>query len=192
MAKSPSYSSVMQPCFCYALCDLVTLCTLSLRPRYDQGVSAVTVLFRHIQPWRFCHASATLMALFKCSPKDGVAHLDSRTNSKRFHSHVIEECKAIYLPCSMLLLVGHSAHIVAVCLRIIMDGPRTFWTSDSDLPGPPNIQHNMSVVHNGQLKNSDLSASIVGIQLNINQLNFRFYIEKLQKRNKSVAPSSRS
>ena len=28
--------------------------------------------------------------------------------------------------------------------------------------------------------------------LNINQLNFRFYIERIQKRNESVAPSPRS
>ena len=72
-----------------------------------------------------------------------------------------------------------------------MNGPRTFWPSDSVLPGPPIIPHNMSMVHNGQLKHSDLSASIVDIQLIINQ-NFRFYIERIQKRNKSVAPSPRS
>ena len=48
-----------------------------------------------------------------------------------------------------------------------MDGPRTFWPSDSVLPGPPIIQHNMSVVHNGKLKQSDLSASILDIQLKI-------------------------
>ena len=34
--------------------------------------------------------------------------------------------------------------------------------------------------------------SIVYIQLNINLLNFRFYIEKVQKHNESVAPSPRS
>ena len=72
-----------------------------------------------------------------------------------------------------------------------MNGPRAFWPFDSDLPGPPIIQHNMSLVHNGQLKHSDLSASIVDIQLKINQ-NFRFYIERIQKRNESVAPSPRS
>ena len=71
-----------------------------------------------------------------------------------------------------------------------MDGPRNFWPSF--LPGPPIIQHNMFVVHNGQLKHSYLSESIVGIQLNINQLNFRFYIERIQKRKESVAPSPRS
>ena len=73
-----------------------------------------------------------------------------------------------------------------------MDGPRTSWPSDSALPGPLIIQHNMSVVHNGQLKHSDLSASIVDIQLKINQLNFRFYVERIQKRTESVAPSPRS
>ena len=69
-----------------------------------------------------------------------------------------------------------------------MNGPKTFWPSDSVLPGPPIIQNNMHVVHNGQLKHSDLSASIVDNQLKINQ-NFRFYIERIQKRNESVAPS---
>ena len=35
---------------------LVTLCTLSLRRRYDQRASAATVLFRLSTTWRFCHA----------------------------------------------------------------------------------------------------------------------------------------
>ena len=67
-----------------------------------------------------------------------------------------------------------------------MDGLRAVLASDSILPGPPIIQHNKSVVHNGQLKHSDLSASIVDIQLSIraNKL-----IEMIQKRNESVAPS---
>ena len=71
-----------------------------------------------------------------------------------------------------------------------MDGPRTFWPSDSVLTEPPIIQHicNMSVAHNSQLKHRDLDASIVDMQLKINQLNFRFYIEMIQKRNESVAP----
>ena len=73
-----------------------------------------------------------------------------------------------YIPCSLLLLVGNSDSIVAVCLRIIILW--TFWPSDSVLPGPPITQHNMSLVHNGQLKHSDLGASIVDIQLKINQL----------------------
>ena len=63
-----------------------------------------------------------------------------------------------------------------------MDGPRTFQPSDSILPGPPIIQQNKSVLHNGQLKHSDLSASILDIQLKINQLTFRFYIERIQKK----------
>ena len=96
-----------------------------------------------------------------------------------------------YHPCTLFLLVGQSAHFVAVCLGINMDGPRTFWPSETVLPGPLIIQHDNSVVHNGQLKHSDLSASIVDIQLNINQLNFRFYKERIQKRKESVAPSPR-
>ena len=47
------------------------------------------------------------------------------------------------------------------------------------------IQHNMYVVHNGQLKHSDLSGCIIDIQLDINQLNFRLYIEMIQNRNES-------
>ena len=88
-----------------------------------------------------------------------------------------------YLPSSLLLLVGHSSQSVAICLRTIMDGPRAFWPSDSVLPEPPIIQHicNMSVAHNSQLKHR-----------NLGQLNFRFYIEMIQKRNESVAPSPRS
>ena len=38
----------------------------------------------------------------------------------------------------------------------------------------------MSVVHNGQLKLSDFSESNVDILLDINQLNFRFYIDRIQ------------
>ena len=74
-----------------------------------------------------------------------------------------------------------------------MDGSRTFWPSDSVLPEPPIIQHkcNMSIAQNSQLKHRDLGASIVDIQLKINQLNFRFYIEMIRKRNESVAPSPR-
>ena len=88
---------------------------------------------------------------------------------------------------ALVNISGHSAHIVAVCLRIIIDGPRTFWPSDSVLPGPPIIQ-----VHNGQLKHSDLIASIVDIQRNIYQMNFRFYKERIQNRIESVAPPPRS
>ena len=59
---------------------------------------------------------------------------------------------------ALINVSGHSANIVAVCLRIIIDGPRTFWPSDSVLSGPPIIQ-----VHNGQLKHSELIAFIVDI-----------------------------
>ena len=52
MAKSPSYSSAMQLRFCYAISDLVTLCTLSLRPRNDQRASAATVVFTCKLTWK--------------------------------------------------------------------------------------------------------------------------------------------
>ena len=137
------------------------------------------MLFRHSQHGRFCHASATLLAFwsihswFKCSPKVGVAILDSRTTSERFHAHVIEELRAIF----QLVIVPKL--YPSVCGLSWKDpepcGPLTL--SCLDLI----IQHNMSVVHNGQLKHSDFSASIVDIQLDINQLNFRLYIERIQK-----------
>ena len=74
------------------------------------------------------------------------------------------------------------------------------WTDPGPCGPPPPffldliIQHNMSVVHRGQLKHSDLSASIVDIQLDmhVKQLNFRLFIEMIQNRNESVAPSPRS
>ena len=50
----------------------------------------------------------------------------------------------------------------------------------------------MAVVHNRQLKHSDLSASMVDIQVDINQLNFRLYMEMIQNRNEGVAQSPRS
>ena len=41
-----------------------------------------------------------------------------------------------------------------------MDGPRTFWPSDSILPGPSIIKDNKSVINNDQLKYNGLSVSI--------------------------------
>ena len=67
VARSPSHSTAMRLRFCYDLCELVTLCTPSLRHRYDHGASAATVLFSHRQPWRFCYASTTLLLRFKRS-----------------------------------------------------------------------------------------------------------------------------
>ena len=62
---------------CYMYLDTVNICasaTLPLRSR----------------------RSGQLSAWFKCSPKVGVAILDSRTTSERFHAHVIEELRAIF------------------------------------------------------------------------------------------------
>ena len=81
VAQSPSHRGEMAEIFirdeatlCYALRDLSTLCTLSLRPCYDQRASAATVLFMHSQPWRFCHASATLLAFW---PTPGLVRVPS-------------------------------------------------------------------------------------------------------------------
>ena len=72
---------------CYALYALTTTNALPRRLYYlgivNLGASATLPL----RSWR----SGQLQALFKCSPKVGVALLDSRTNSERFHSDVIEE-----------------------------------------------------------------------------------------------------
>ena len=53
------------------------------------------------------------------------------------------------------------------------------------------IQHNKSVVHNGQQKHSDLSASIINIQLNINQL-YRKDTKAQRKRNSIALVVARS
>ena len=53
-------------------------------------------------------------------------------------------------------------------------------------------QHNKSVAQNDQVMHSNLSAFIVDIQRNINQLNFRFFIERIQKRNESASTSPMS
>ena len=71
---------------CYALYALATTmrfrgdCYLGM---VNLGASATLAL--HSLP------SGQLRALFKCSPKVGVALFDSRTNSERFNSHGIEE-----------------------------------------------------------------------------------------------------
>ena len=69
---------------CY---DHATTNTLPRRLCYldiaNMGASATLPL----RSWR----SGQLIAWFKCSPKVGVAILDSRTTSERFHAHVIEE-----------------------------------------------------------------------------------------------------
>ena len=77
---------------CYALCALATNNALPQRLCYldiaNIGASATLLL----RSWR----SGQLNAWFKCSPKVGVAILDSRTTSERFHAHVIEELRAIF------------------------------------------------------------------------------------------------
>ena len=106
MAKSPSYSSTMQLCFYYASAALRAILLCSVRSCYDlattnalprqlcyldivnMGASATLPL----RSWR----SGQLIAWLKCSHKVGVAILDSRTTSERFHAHVIEELRAIF------------------------------------------------------------------------------------------------
>ena len=84
------------------LCDLDMVCTLSLRPCYDQLMrfrgNCATCLYLGIvnlgaSAILLLHSlrSGQLKASFECSPKVGVALLDSETNSEQFHSHVIDE-----------------------------------------------------------------------------------------------------
>ena len=84
------------------------LCYLEL---VNMGASAMLPL----RSWR----SGQLIAWFKCSPKVGVAILDSRTTSERFHVHVIEELRTIF----QLVIVSADDHgqiqnRVALCLRL--------------------------------------------------------------------------
>ena len=93
MAKSQSYSSAMQLRFCCAMRDLVTLLLrLPRRLCYIDIVNIGASATPPLRSWR----SGQLNAWFKCSPKVGVAILDSRTTSERFHAHVIEDLRAIF------------------------------------------------------------------------------------------------
>ena len=96
----------MQLHFYYASAALCAILLRSVRSCYDLATT-------NALPQRLCYldivnmgASATLplrswrsgqlIAWFKCSPKVGVAILDSRTTSECFHAHVIEELRAIF------------------------------------------------------------------------------------------------
>ena len=84
----PSYAlyalttTLLGPCY-----DLATTNALPRRQCYLGIVNFGASVTLPIRSWR----SGQLQTLFKCFPKVGVALLDSRTNSERFHSHVIEE-----------------------------------------------------------------------------------------------------
>ena len=102
---------VIHPRYSYASVTLYLILSRSVRSRYDL---AMTIAL----PRRLCNLgianlgasamlpqrsklSGQLQVWFKCSPKVGVRLLDSRTNSERFHSHEIEEWRAIFhLHCS--------------------------------------------------------------------------------------------
>ena len=132
MVKLPSNSSAMQLRLYYAsaaLCAILLRSVGSCCELATTNASAATVLFRHSQHWRFCHASPTLRswrsgqlnAWFKCFPKVGVAILDSRTTSERFHAHVIEELRAIFHLVIVRLSAddnGQTQNRVAFCLRL--------------------------------------------------------------------------
>ena len=95
VAKSQSYmySSAMQLRFNYAaLCALATTNALPRRLCYLDVVNIGASATLPLRSWR----SGQLNAWFKCSLKVGVAILDSRTTSERFHANVIEELRAIF------------------------------------------------------------------------------------------------
>ena len=73
--------------------------------------------------------SGQLNAWFMCSPKVGVAILDSMDHLWAFSCSCNGRNKS-YLP------VDHSAKVVYVCLRVLLDRPRTVWPSASFFPGP--------------------------------------------------------
>ena len=104
--SSIALTSAMQLHSYYASAALCAILLRSVRSCYDLATT-------NALPQRLCYldivnmgASATLplrswrsgqlIAWFKCSPKVGVAILDSRTTSERFHAHVIEELRAIF------------------------------------------------------------------------------------------------
>ena len=69
--------------------DLSTTNALQQRLCYLGIVNIGAPATLPLRSWR----SGQLQALFKCSPKVGVALFDSRTNLECFHSHVIEESR---------------------------------------------------------------------------------------------------
>ena len=77
---------------CYALCALATTNALPRRLCYLDVVNIGASATLPLHSWR----SVQLNAWFKCSLKVGVAILDSRTTSERFHANVIEELRAIF------------------------------------------------------------------------------------------------
>ena len=96
MAKSPSYSSAMQLHFFYASAALCAIFLCSVRSFYDLATT-------NALPRRLCYLDIVNMGVLVNSLpgsnaplKFGVAILDSRTNSGRFHAHVIEELRAIF------------------------------------------------------------------------------------------------
>ena len=67
---------------CYALCTLATTNALPRQMCYLDIVNIGASATLPLRSWR----SGQLNAWFKCSPKVGVAILDSRTTSERFLS----------------------------------------------------------------------------------------------------------
>ena len=106
VAQSPSHRGEIAELF---IRDAATLLLRYVRSRYALGALAkANALPRRLsyldivnigvsatlplRSWR----SGQLNALFKWPPKVGVAILDSKTASERFHAHVIEELRAIF------------------------------------------------------------------------------------------------
>ena len=95
MAKS-SYSSGMQLSFYYASAALCAILLRSVRSFYDLATT-------NALPRRLCYLdTVNIGVLVNPLPgsnallKFGVAILDSRTTSERFHANVIEELRAIF------------------------------------------------------------------------------------------------
>ena len=97
---------VIHPRCSYASAALYAILLRSVRSCYDFATTNALPRRKYYLDIGNIGASATLplhswcscqlIAWFKCAPKVGVAILDSRTTSERFHAHVIEEFTAIF------------------------------------------------------------------------------------------------
>ena len=124
-------SSWAYPRCSYASATRCAILLRSVRSHYDLATCTTNTL-----PRRLCYFGIVALGVlvnFKCSPKVGVAFSDYRTNSSCSILMLLKNEKLHFVSSMLIALISsHSAHIEAVCLRIIMDVPRTFWHSDSN------------------------------------------------------------
>ena len=157
-------------CSC-ALRDLVTLCTLSLRPRYDQRASAATVPTLALLS-RFRYALGAL-----ANSRPGSSALLKLVSLFLILGPILSGSILMYLKneelSSMLIaLITCSWSLCPYCSRMSADNHGQ--TQDLGTPTPSCLDvrsSNIIIQHNKSPAAANVS--IVDIQLNINQLNFR-------------------